>query len=400
MNFKPRNPKGIQTQSPGLPSIGQSGSDRGYPGIEASELYNPNEVAPIGPPSVHRLRLSSAALCFWAIALLAATSCCCGSPAPPLARFSFTNPHMGTLFSITLYATNETSAKAAADAAFHRIAALEEVMSDYRADSELMRLCDQPFGKPVPISQDLLDVFTRSQETSKLTDGAFDITIGPCVRLWRFSRKRKTLPTAEELSAARAAVGWKNLRLDARARTATLLLPNMRLDLGGLGKGFAADEALKILKGRGIDRALVAASGDIAIGDAPPGETGWKVGISGIDVQTNDTAHALLLHNCGISTSGDTEQFVEINGVRYSHIVDPATCLGLTNRIQDTIIGPNATTTDGLDTALSVMDVQRGLKLVDSMPDAAALFLKKDKGQTDAFPSRQFKKRFPDFSPN
>jgi thiamine biosynthesis lipoprotein len=273
-------------------------------------------------------------------------------------------------------------------------------MSDYRADSELMLLCDQPVGKPVPISQDLFNVFTRSREISKLTDGAFDITIGPCVRLWRFSRKRKTLPTTEELAAARAAVGWRNLKLSPEARTATLLLPNMRLDLGGIGKGFAADEALKVLKGRGIDRALVAASGDIAIGDPPPGETGWKVGISGIDVQTNDTAHALLLHNCGISTSGDTEQFVEINGIRYSHIVDPATCLGLTNRIQDTIIAPNATTTDGLDTALSVMDVQRGLALVDSLPGTAALFLKKEHGPTQSFPSRQFKKRFPDFSPN
>jgi len=307
---------------------------------------------------------------------------------------------MGTLFTITLYATNETSAKAAADAAFHRVAALDEIMSDYRADSELMRLCEQPFGQPVAISEDLLNVFTRSQEISKLSDGAFDITIGPCVRLWRFSRKRKTLPTTEELAVARAAVGWKNLRLDPKARTATLLLPNMRLDLGGIGKGFAADEALKVLNGRGIERALVAASGDIAIGDPPPGETGWKVGISGIDVQTNDTAHALVLHNCGISTSGDTEQFVEINGIRYSHIVDPATCLGLTNRIQDTVIAINATTTDGLDTALSVMDVQRGLKLVDSLPDAAALYIKKEHGKTHSFPSRDFKERFPNFSPN
>jgi thiamine biosynthesis lipoprotein len=171
----------------------------------------------------------------------------------------------------------------------------------------------------------------------------------------------------------------------------------MRLDLGGIGKGFAADEALKILKGRGIARALVAASGDIAIGDPPPAEPGWKVGITTIDVRTNDSQHVLLLHNCGISTSGDTEQFIEINGIRYSHIVDPATCLGLTNRIQDSIIAPNATTTDGLDTALSVMDVQRGLALVDSLPGTAALFLKKEKGHINAFPSRRFKKRFPSF---
>ncbi len=297
---------------------------------------------------------------------------------------------MGTLFTITLYATNNASAEAAADAAFHRIAALDEIMSDYRADSELMRLCDQPFGQPVPISQDLFDVFTRSQEMSKLTDGAFDITIGPCVRLWRFSRKRKTLPNPQELAAARAAVGWKNLRLDSRARTATLLLPNMRLDLGGIGKGFAADEALEILKGRGIDRALVAASGDIAIGDPPPGEPGWRIGLTAIDIRTNDPAQTLLLHNCGISTSGDTEQFVEINGIRYSHIVDPATCLGRTNRIQDTVIALNATMTDGLDTALNVMGVERGLRLVEALPKTAGYFLTKENGVTKTFVSRRF----------
>jgi thiamine biosynthesis lipoprotein len=330
--------------------------------------------------------------------------CCgvgCRTARPPhLERFTFNSPHMGTLFTISLYATNNTSAEAAADAAFHRIADLEQVMSDYRADSELMQLCDQPFGKPVPVSQDLFDVLSRSQEISKLTDGAFDVTIGPCVRLWRFSRKRKTLPNPQELALARAAVGWQKLRLDSGARTATLLVPNMRLDLGGIGKGFAADEALKILKGMGINRALVAASGDIAIGNPPPDELGWKVGITAIDVRTNDSEHVLLLHNCGISTSGDTEQSIEIDGVRYSHIVDPATCLGLTNRIQDSIIGPNATFTDGLDTALSVMNVERGLPLVDSLRGSAALFLKKENGQVYVFPSRQFKKRFPSFPLN
>jgi len=302
---------------------------------------------------------------------------------------------MGTLFTITLYATNKTSAEASAEAAFHRVAALDETMSDYRADSELMRLCDQPFGTPVPISKDLLDVFTRSQEISKLTDGAFDVTIGPCVRLWRFSRKRKTLPQPQELAAARAAVDWRNLRLDSRARTATLLLPNMRLDLGGIGKGYAADEALKILNGRGINRALVAASGDIAIGDPPPGEPGWKIGMTAIDIRTNDSAGTLLLHNCGVSTSGDTEQFVEIDGIRYSHIVDPVTCLGRTNRIQDTVIAPNATTTDGLDTALNVMGVDRGLRLIDSLAYSAAYFLTKENGETKAFPSRRFRRIHP-----
>jgi len=299
---------------------------------------------------------------------------------------------MGTLIAITLYALDPAAAKAGADAAFQRIDALEDIMSDYQADSELMRLCDQPFGTPVPVSAELLDVLQRAQNVSELSDGAFDVTVGPYVRLWRFARKRKVLPTPAEVASARAAVGWQKLRLDARARTVTLLVPNMRLDLGSIGKGYAADAALHILKGRGIDRALVAASGDIAVGNPPPGQQGWKVGIAAFDGATNTAPRTLLLHNAGISTSGDTEQFIEINGVRYSHIVNPATGLGLTNRIQATIIGSDATTTDSLDTTVSLLGVQRGLALIDSWPHLAGVIVTKNDGQTHSFPSRRLRR--------
>ena len=233
-------------------------------------------------------------------------------PEQSLQRFAFTHPGMGTLITITLYAPEPAAAQAAAAAAFKRIDALEDIMSDYQADSELMRLCDQPFGTPVPVSAELFDVLQRAQKISKLSDGAFDVTVGPYVRLWRFARKRKVLPTAAEIATARAAVGWQKLRLDPRARTVTLLVPNMRLDLGSIGKGYAADAALRILKGRGIDRALVAASGDIAIGNPPPGQPGWKIGVAAVDGATNAPQRTLLLRNAGISTSGDTEQFIEI----------------------------------------------------------------------------------------
>jgi thiamine biosynthesis lipoprotein len=330
-------------------------------------------------------------ICPFLAALLLLTACRTAPPAKPLERFEFSHPAMGTLINITLYAPDLAAAKAGAAAAFQRIDALEDIMSDYQADSELMRLCDQPFGKPVPVSAELFDVLQRARKVSKLSDGAFDVTIGPYVRLWRFARKRKVLPTPAEIAAARAAVGWQKLRLDERARTVTLLVPNMRLDLGSIGKGYAADEALRILKGRGIDRALVAASGDIAIGNPPPGQRGWKVGIATFGGSTNTPSCALLLHNAGISTSGDTEQFIEINGVHYSHIVNTATGLGLTNRIQATIIGPDATTTDSLDTTVSLLGVQRGLALINSWPHLAGLIVTKDAGQTRTFPSRRFR---------
>jgi thiamine biosynthesis lipoprotein len=330
-------------------------------------------------------------ICPFLAALLLLAACRTAPPAKPLERFEFSHPAMGTLISIILYAPDLAAAKAGADAAFERIDALEDIMSDYQADSELMRLCDQPFGKPVTVSAELFDVLQRARKVSKLSDGAFDVTIGPYVRLWRFARKRKVLPTPAEIAAARAAVGWQKLRLDERARTVTLLVPNMRLDLGSIGKGYAADEALRILKGRGIDRALVAASGDIAIGNPPPGQRGWKVGIATFGGSTNTSSCALLLHNAGISTSGDTEQYIEINGVHYSHIVNTATGLGMTNRIQATIIGPDATTTDSLDTTVSLLGVQRGLALINSWPHLAGLIVTKDAGQTRTFPSRRFR---------
>jgi thiamine biosynthesis lipoprotein len=299
---------------------------------------------------------------------------------------------MGTVFSISLYATNKTAAETAARAAFQRVNELDEIMSDYRADSELMQLCEKPAGQPVPVSADLFAILQRAQQNSRLTDGAFDVTIGPFTRLWRFSRRKKTLPSAAELAAARAAFGWQKLRLDPKHRIVTLLAPNMRLDLGGIAKGYAADQALKVLQSNGITRALVAGSGDIAIGDPPPGETGWNVGITPIDSHSNASITTVLLHNAGVSTAGDTEQSIEINGQRYSHILDPRTGLGLTNRIQVTIIARDAATSDGLDTGLCVLGPKRALDLVDSQPNVAAIILTKEDGTNHIWKSRRLER--------
>lgn len=331
----------------------------------------------------------------WCAALLLLAGCCSTPRGKPLQRYEFTHPAMGTLMRITLYAPDPGAARAAADAAFQRIDALEDILSDYQADSELNRLRDHPSGTPVPVSAELFDVLQRACEVARLSDGAFDPTIGPFVRLWRFSRKRGVLPTAAEIAAARAAVGWRKLALDPRARTVTLRVPGMRLDLGSIGKGYAADQALRLLKERGINRALVAASGDLAIGDPPPGRRGWRVALSGFAGTTNGLPAPLRLRNAGVSTAGDAEQFIVIDGVRYSHIVDPATGFGLTRRIQTTVIGPDATTSDSLDTAVSLLGVKRGLALVDSWPRAAALILTQENGRTQSVASRRFRKLAP-----
>jgi thiamine biosynthesis lipoprotein len=308
-----------------------------------------------------------------------------------LHRFEFKQPHMGTLFTITLYAQDEAKAREASDAAFAKIASLEQMMTDYDPESELMQLCRKPVGEPVRVSDELFEVLQKCQQLAELSGGAFDVTVGPVVRLWRRARRTETLPSPELLAHAREAVGWRKLGLNAQNKTVTLAVPNMQLDLGSIGKGYAADKALEVLKGRGLPRALIAASGDIAAGDPPPGKRGWRVGIGAMDEGKRELARNLLLHNAAVSTSGDTEQFVEISGQRYSHIVDPRTGIGLTERLQVSVIAKHATETDTFDTTVSVLGVERGLALVESQPGMAAFIIRKDGESTRVFESRRFR---------
>jgi FAD:protein FMN transferase len=309
-----------------------------------------------------------------------------------LHRYEFKEPHMGTLFTIIFYAPDETQAREASNAAFARIAALENMMTDYDPDSELMQVCQKPFGKPVRVSGELFHVLQKAQRLARLSDGAFDETVGPLVRLWRRARRRATLPAPEMLARAQAAVGYRKLKLDARNKTVTLTVPHMQLDLGGIGKGYAAEKALEVLRWHGFRRALVAGSGDIAIGDSPPGQRGWKVGIGAMDKGRNELAENLLLHNAAVSTSGDTEQFVEIGGKRYSHIVDPRTGLGLTERLQVSIVARHATDTDSFATAVSVLGVKRGLALAESQHGMQAFIMRKEAGRTETFETPGFSK--------
>ena len=317
----------------------------------------------------------------------------CATSPRPLQRFEFAQPHMGTMFGIVLYAPNAQTATNAATAAFARVEELNRIMTDYDPDSELMQLCARPAGVPVKVSPDLFDVMQRGMKVSEMTDGAFDITIGEFVQLWRRARRQHELPTTERLDRVRGTIGWRKVKMDAKAGTVTLEKQGMHLDLGGIAKGYAADAALEVLRQRGVHRALVAASGDIAIGDPPPGEQGWKVGVSSIDTRGRELTTSLLLANRAISTSGDTEQFVDIDGRRYSHIVDPRTGLGLTHRLGVTVIARHATTTDSMATAVSVLGVEKGLLFVERHADLATLIVNEEDGRKVQYQSSRFPKR-------
>jgi thiamine biosynthesis lipoprotein len=290
-----------------------------------------------------------------------------------LKRFESTQPHMGSKFTIALYAPDNEAANRAFEAAFARIARLDACLSDYASDSELVKLsASAPTPEPVRLSDDLFAVLFRAQQISERSHGAFDVTVGPLTKLWRRARRVRQLPPDDRLREALAAIGYPSLVLDPAARTARLLKPRMRLDLGGIGQGYAVDQALLELEKHGIGQAIVNASGDLAASGPPPGKPGWLVGVAPLEPKAPPSVFGFLAHQA-ISTSGDAFQFVEIDNVRYSHIVDPRTGLGLTQRSSVSILARNCTDADSLATAASVLGPIEGLQLIEQMPDTEAL---------------------------
>jgi thiamine biosynthesis lipoprotein len=265
-------------------------------------------------------------------------------------RFSFEQPLMGTRFAIICHGTDEAAAEKAAQEAFAEGGKINAVASDYLPDSELMRL--PAGGSAVKLSPLFAELVSAALGTAERSGGSFDPTLGPLSRLWRESRRTETLPSGEAREAARAACGWRDVEFDRPTRRLRLKKPGMQLDLGGIAKGFAADRMFEVMKKHGLSRTCIAAGGDLRLGDPPPGKAGWRVGLKTFDAATPE--EVVELSNCAVSTSGDLHQFVEIGGKRYSHIVDPRTGLGLTERVAVSVIAPTATLSDALATACCV----------------------------------------------
>ena len=277
-------------------------------------------------------------------------------------RCEFREIHMGVAARLVFYTENAADAKNAARAAFARVAELEQIASDYRPDSEVRRAgvhFDHENAAPLRISHDLFQMLALSRRVARLSNGRFDPTISPLVALWRTARQTQILPSQPEIAAAKAKVGWRKMRLDARAQTLQLA-PGMRLDLGGVAKGFGADAALQVLAAHKITRALVELGGDIAVGAPPPDKFGWKI-------ETPDKS-TWLLHDCAISTSGDSVQWIEIGGVRYSHLVDVRSGLGRTDHYSATIIAPRAALSDALSSAAGLMGTKNAQRLKREFP--------------------------------
>ncbi|MGA2983690.1 MAG: FAD:protein FMN transferase [Terriglobia bacterium] len=315
-----------------------------------------------------------------------------GIPAanPPLKRFEYSLPRMGTMFHIELYSADTAQASRAADAAFARAEELEQIMSDYRADSELMHLSREGATAPFPVSSDLYDVLAKSLWTSERSHGVFDVSVGPLVDLWRGARKTGRLPDPGEIMKAKALVDYRNIELDPSRHTVFLKRAGMKLDLGAIGKGYAADQMLAVLQSQGVQHAMVVAGGEVVVGEPPPGNSAWKVGIDTADVDAGSPPCSLMLHAAAVSTSGDEHQFLELNGHRYSHVINPATGWPLEGESSTTVLAEDSTTADALATAFSLMPVADGIRVAESLPGVSALWVRRENGGWRRHASRGF----------
>lgn len=298
-----------------------------------------------------------------------------------LQRFEFSHRQMGTIFNIVLYAADETQATSAANQAFERIDSLNQIFSDYIPDSELRKLSKQSINQWFNISSELWEVLHLARQISKKSKGAFDITIGPLSVLWRRAFRRQEFPNLKEIQAAKAKVNYKAIRLKKNKTLLKLKEDGIRFDAGGIAKGYAVDEAYAVLRSQGLQIALVDGGGDIYAGDAPPEKKGWTIRIQDLKNGTiRDTI--LTIHNQAIATSGDKYKFLEWEGKRYAHIINPLTGMGMTSRAQVTILAPTCTQADVLASTLSVLSPEKGLKLIRNFRNTSARILLQKEKQT------------------
>jgi thiamine biosynthesis lipoprotein len=287
---------------------------------------------------------------------------------------------MGTFARVVVVAANRDIANKCIEAAFAEIDKVDELMSSYKSDSQISIVNREGFNRAVEVSDSVYEVLQRSIEFSKLTDGAFDITVGPLVDLFHKAEKTEVAPSEEEIAQAKAKVGFEKLILDDSNKTVRFTVEGMRLDLGGIAKGYAVDKAIEAAKKAGAVGAMVDIGGDIhCFGKAPKGKDNWLIGLqnpgASSDAGGNNILLELKLTSKAVATSGDYQQFVLIKDKRYSHIINRQTGTSSEGLSSVTIIADNATNADALATAVSVMGMDTGLALIEKLPDTEAILI-------------------------
>ncbi|MHC5157121.1 MAG: FAD:protein FMN transferase [Planctomycetota bacterium] len=282
---------------------------------------------------------------------------------------------MGTVARILVVAQNQPQADAAIDAAFDKIYDIERLMSDYDPNSQLSLVNREAFEHPVPVDAELFEILTAAKLYSCTSGGAFDVTIGPVVQIWRKAKEDGTTPTPETIAAAQKAVGYENLILDAENRTVKFAKKGMFLDLGGIAKGYAIDKAIEVLQTAGLKGGMVDIGGDLrCFGTPANGKKHWFIGLQ--DPQNEeDILLKLNMDDRAVATSGDYRRFVMIDDEKHSHIIDPATADSAAGLSSVTIIAPTAMAADALATAVTVMGDEKGLKLIETIDSTEAILI-------------------------
>jgi thiamine biosynthesis lipoprotein len=282
---------------------------------------------------------------------------------------------MGTTFSIYLYSSDQQTASAQLDAAFDEIERIEEALSNYRTSSELSRINRLAGLHAVTTDPEVFALLQTAFDYSRRSDGAFDITVGPLMRAWGFFRASGHFPSQKQLGSARATTGWRHVQLEASSHTVRFDRRNMELDPGAIGKGYAADRVVTLLREAGVQAAFVdAGSSTVYALGAPPGKSGWKVLVPEPGKRSVAISE-VMLRDQSLSTSGSYEKFFRLNGRTYCHIMDPRTGYPVQGMLQTTVIGPTGTDTDALSTSLFVLGPKAGRRMLEYVSGASAIWI-------------------------
>lgn len=315
-----------------------------------------------------------------------------------LKRFEFSQHKMGSPFRLVFYCKDSAAAQHLALTSYALVDSLNTIFSDYLPSSEVNELSRFPPGVPVSVSPELFSLMRVSKQAWKKSGKAFDITLGALTQLWRKRGNENPFPTSEEIKQAKQASGFDNVVFDEENETILYTKKGIRLDLGGIAKGYTAQRVIDYLKSRGIGSALADAGGDLVMSDAPPDKTGWSIAINLPESETEYWDKNLVLKNCAVATSGDIYRYTIHNGKKYSHIIDPRTGYGVTSQRNVTVIAKDGTPADWLATACSILPVKKAKRLVKK--ENASLFIaliKNEKivtNKTKKF-DRYFKKKEP-----
>jgi len=288
---------------------------------------------------------------------------------------------MGTFAHIVAVANDTGTAKECVRAALEEIHKVDDLMSDYKSDSEISRANREAGERAVRLSESTYEVLQRSVEFSQMTGGAFDITIGPLIALFRKAKENKVAPSEQQIALAKSKVGFEKLKLDSENQTVQFSDNGMLLDLGGIAKGYAIDKAIDAAQRCGAIGAMVDIGGDVRCFGLPPqGKDHWLIGLqdpnSAIEgIGGGGLMLVLKVTNAAVATSGDYQQFVLIDGKRYSHIMDRRTGTSAEGLSSVTIIADNATDADALATSVSVMGAENGLALIEKLPNTEAILI-------------------------